>query len=880
MRKKHFILLLILLVFATVNGFSQSDLLSKKVSVNVKNEQLSVVLENINEKYNINFSFSNDLITEDIKVTLKAKNKPLKTVLKKLLNDKQIEFLVVENHVIIKKKKIEENSTSKNKKHTISGYIKDKETGELMIGATVYVKELVAGTITNAYGFYSITLPGGSYTLVYSFIGFNDVVIPIELNKNLKLDYGLNLNNEFLSEVIVEAEDDDEYLSNTQMSEIKMNSKSFQQIPSFMGETEVVKSLQLLPGIKSYGDGSTFFYVRGGERDHNLILIDEAPIYNPTHLLGFFSSFVPEAIKDVKIYKGDFPAMYGGRLSSLIDIKTKDGNKYKFGGNAGLGLFMSRFSLEGPIIKEKSSYFISFRKSNLKWLFSENPNQSLYFYDLNFKFNFKLGSKDRLFFSGYSGKDNFSNTGLGERNFGINWKNTATTLRWNHLFNDKLFSNTTLTASNYNYFLVISEKNNYYWNSKIANLCLKSDFTYYQTPELTIRFGMSITAHNFIPGKLELGDNQFRSSYPVISPKNASETALYMTNEQKLNDKVIISYGGRLTSWSNIGEATEYTFNEKYSPIDTIIYEKGERYHKYVNFEPRLSINYLLNSVSSVKAGYHKTCQYLQLLSNSISPFTSLEVWLPSGPSIKPQKAHQFSLGYYRKVKKHNIDISVESFYKSMKNQIDYKDHANMLLNPLVEGELRFGKAWSYGIEFMAKRDFGKLSGRISYTYSRVLRKIKDVNNDNVYPAFQDRPHDISFNFSYKLSKAWLLAANWVYSTGSAISVPTAFYYYNGYSLPVYGEKNNGRLPDYHRLDLLVKLNLNPNHKGSFRHDISFTLYNAYWRKNYISLNYNQTELSDGSFIVPGNLLNPSEYVPTSIYLLGAIPSITYNIVF
>ncbi len=882
MSKKYSVILSVLFLLFTNYAYNQNDLLHKKISIDIKNQPLPQVLDIISKKYDINFSYSNKLITDDIIVSIKEKKKTLQYVFDKMLKNHNIDYMVIENNIVFKKTEAKQEPSVKPKKnkYTVSGYLKDKATGELMISTSVYVKELHAGTITNSYGFYSLTLPEGEYNLIFSFIGYNDVIVPIKLNKDLHISQSLEFNDEFLSEVLVKANEDTDFLTGSQLSEVKMNAESFKTIPSFMGETEVVKSLQLLPGIKSYGDGSTFFYVRGGERDQNQILIDEAPVYNPTHLLGFFSSFVPEAIKDVKIYKGDFPANYGNRLSSVIDIKTKDGNMNTISGNAGFGLFMSRFSLEGPIKKQKSSFFVSYRRSNLKWLFNKKTNQNLYFYDFNFKFNIRISQKDRIFFSGYSGKDNYTTIGLEKNNFGLKWKNGASTLRWNHLFNEKLFSNITLTASNYDYFLVISEQNNEYWNSKIANLSLKSDFTYYQTPELTIKFGISFTAHEFIPGKLHLNDNQIRASYPVINPKNAGETVLYLTNQQKINNKINISYGGRLSAWRNIGQATEYVFNENYLPIDTFTYDKAVVYHKYLNLDPKINLNLKLNSTNSLKFGINKTSQYLQLLSNSISPFTSLEVWVPSGPNIKPQKALQYSAGYYKKVKKYNFNFALEGFYKTMKNQIDYKDHANMLLNPLIEGELRFGTAKAYGMEIMINRTFGKLTGITSYTYSRIFKKIKDINNNEPFPAFQDRPHSFSLNVSYKLSKAWTCSANWLYSSGSAISVPTAFYYYNGYSLPVYGQKNNGRLPDYHRLDIMIKLNLNPDHKGSFKHCLVFTLYNAYWNKNYISVNYNQVELENGTFTVPGNMLNSGEYVPTSIYLLGTIPSISYSLEF
>ncbi|MCK4662547.1 MAG: TonB-dependent receptor [Bacteroidales bacterium] len=860
--------------------FSQQINLDKKISITVKDKPLDEVLNEISVLGQINFSYSNEQIHRENKITINATDKTIKEILDEIFSDININYIIVENQIILKPLKDKPGKQKDDKEYTINGYIKDINDGETLIGATIYIEGTTIGTITNAYGFYSITLPKGNYKIVYSFIGYENIIIPVELIKNQNISIELEFDNSVLNEVIIIASEQENIIEKNQMSEINITPKTLNNLPGFIGEPDLIKSLQSLPGIKLFGDGSTSFYVRGGNLDQNLILIDEAPIYNPAHLLGFFSVFVPDAIKEIKIYKGDIPANYGGKLSSLIDIKTKDGNLKKFSAYGNYGLITGLLSVEGPIIKDKSSFFISARKSHIRWLIQKasGENSDLYFYDFNFKTNFKINNNNRLFLSCYSGKDYFSVPSGNDDSFGISWGNTAGTLRWNHLFSEKLFSNTTLYLSKYDYFLFTSVKNNDYWNSYIANISLKTDFTYYINLQNTLKFGAKFSGHYFNPGNLYIADTISQYA-PFVFNKQANENVLYCSNKQNINGKLSIRYGIRLLTWRNIGPTKVYIFDEKHNLKDTITPAEEEVFNTYFNIEPRLSIKYSVNNTSSFKASYGTTYQHLHLISNLISPFTSLEVWLPSGPNIKPQKAHQFVLGYFKKFPKKNFDFTIESFYKKMFNQIDYKDHAKMLLNPLIEGELRFGKAYSYGIELILNKSIGRLNGWISYTYSRIFKKIDGVNNNNKYPAFYDRPHDLSLSLTYKTLRRWLFSANWVYTTGAAITTPTGFYYYQGRSVPIYTVKNNDRLPDYHRLDLSATIDLNKPQK-KFKHSLTFSLYNAYARQNPLSINFNKTINSNNEIKIPANFYTNPYLITSKISLIGIMPAIIYKFKF
>ena len=664
--------------------------------------------------------------------------------------------------------------SDKTKKWTISGTIRDKSNGEALFGATIYVNELKTGTSSDVYGNYSITMMEGKYTLVFSYIGFVKEHIECDLTLNIRLNIELKPKQETLEEVEITSEKSDKNITRPEMSTFKMDIKTIQKIPSLMGEVDIIKAIQLLPGVQTVSEGTNGFSVRGGAPDQNLILLDDATVYNASHLMGVFSVFNNDAIKDVKLFKGDIPANYGGRLSSVLDIRMNEGNSKDFEITGGVGIIASRLTVEGPILKDKMSFIVSGRRTyaDLFLPLSSNKalqNNKLYFYDFNAKLNYRLNDNNTLFVSGYFGRDVFRN---GFAN--MKWGNQTGTLRWNHLFSKKVFSNFTFNYSDYLYNLGTpsGEVTSFEWNSRLQDLGLKGDLSYYLNTDNTIRFGGSVIYHMIDPGFAQgIGTESVFTEVHV--PHNYSfETAIYGDNEQKFGYHFIFKYGLRISMFQNIGPGTVYHFDSAFNDIDSTVYKQGVLYNTYAGLEPRLGLLYVLNDLNSFKASYSRTYQYLQLAQNS-TVGTPLDIWFPASPNVKPQVADQVAVGYFRNFRHNTIETSVEGYYKFMNHVIDFKDHAQLLLNPQLEGELRVGKAYSYGVEFLVRLNEKKLNGWISYTWSRTFRKIPEINSGNPYPAPYDKPNNIAVVVNYQISKRFNVSANWVYATGSAVTFPT-----------------------------------------------------------------------------------------------------------
>lgn len=758
-------------------------------------------------------------------------------------------------------------SWAQTNKYTISGYIKDGQTGETLIGASVAVKELTnVGTMANEYGFYSLTLPEGTYTFMVQSFGYVSQDTILALNSNIKMDFTLSEEIMELEEVVITTERKNENITQTQMGVEKLEMKEINKIPVLMGEKDVLKTMQLIPGIKSAGEGNTGFYVRGGGADQNLILLDEAPVYNASHLLGFFSVFNSDAIKDVTVYKGGMPAEYGGRLSSVIDIKMNEGNNKKFGASGGIGLISSRLAVEGPIVKEKGSFNIYGRRSYADLFLKLSPEEALrdsklYFYDLNAKANYWLNDNNRIFVSGYFGRDV-----LGFRDlFGFDWGNTTGTVRWNHFYNDKLFSNTSLIFSNYSYKIKINfNDNDIFITSKIRDYNLKQDFQYYANPRNKLKFGFNTIYHKIVPGEISLS-NASGDSEENFTNKYAWENAAYISHDLKLTPKLNFIYGIRLTAFSALGGGDFYDINSNGEITDTTTYGSGEFVKTYINPEPRFAVSYIINENSSVKAGFARTTQNLHLLSNSTSG-NPTDLWIPSSKYIKPEIADQVSLGYFRNFNKDKYQFSTEVYYKNLKNQIDFKNGAQLNFNETVETELLLGKGRAYGIEFFLKKKFGKLNGWIGYTLSRTERKFDQINDGNYFPAKQDRTHDISIVAIYELTPKWSLSATWVYNTGNAVTFPSGKYQVNGQVVNYYTERNGYRMPAYHRMDLGANWQVKKTEK--FESSWTFSIYNAYARANAYTISFRPSETDP----------TKTEAVQTTLFKL--VPSFTYNFKF
>ena len=763
--------------------------------------------------------------------------------------------------------------------YTLSGSVNDNENGEDLIGVNVTVKGLAGvGTTTNIYGFYSLSLPKGEYTIIYSFIGMADQTFQIDLTKNIRKDLELKSSSNKIDEVVISAEKENKNVTSTEMSVTRLDIKEVEMIPVLLGERDIIKTIQLMPGIKSAGEGSSGFFVRGGGADQNLILLDGAPVYNASHLMGFFSVFNSDAIKDVKLYKGAAPAEFGGRLSSVMDIKMKEGNSKKLAINGGIGLISSRLTIEAPIVKDKGSFLISGRRTyaDMFLLFSSDEkinSSSLYFYDLNLKANYRLGGNDRIFLSGYFGRDKF---GFGDK-FGFDWGNKTASLRWNHIFSEKLFSNTTLVYSDYSYEINVQD-GLVKINSSIVDYNLKQDFDYYLNKNNKIKIGGNVIHHTFKPGDIETNSDNFGDMH--IESRYSLESAAYISNEQKMGTKFTLTYGLRYTNFTQFGPGNIYSYNDYGDIIDSTEYGDWESVASYNGLSPRIAANFLINNKSSVKASLSRNYQYLHLLSNSTSG-TPLDVWMPSSNNIKPEIADQVALGYFRNFKDNLFEFSAEVYYKQIQNAVDYKVGAEVTLNAAAEGQLIYGEGRAYGLELLFKKRKGKFTGWISYTLARSEKVFDQINSGSWYPARQDRTHDISVVGMYQISERVNISGSWVYYTGNATTFPSGKYMVDGEIYNLYSERNGYRMPEYHRLDIgltwngkkhkyIVNLDtgLKEKVKKKFTSSWNFSVYNLYARENAYMITFQESE-SD-----------PNKTEAVQLALFKFIPSITYNFKF
>ncbi len=746
---------------------------------------------------------------------------------------------------------------------TISGTLKDATNGEDLIGASVSLKEKPSvGVVTNTYGFYSLTLPKGNYTLLFQFIGTATIEEKITLDKDIKINKELAPEAALIKEVVIKSEKENKNVSRNEMSVTKLDPKSIESVPVIFGEKDMIKTLQMTPGVKSAGDGNAGFYVRGGAADQNLILLDEAPVYNASHLLGFFSVFNSDALKDVTLYKGSAPAEYGGRGSSVLDIKMKDGNNKKFNASGGIGLIASRLTIEAPLQKDEGSFIISARRTYADLFLklssdSATRNTSLYFYDINAKANYKLGKRDRIFLSAYFGRDVLSTGGVG-----LNWGNYTGTLRWNHLFSDKLFSNSSFIFSNYDYQFNIGAAGATI-KASIQDVNFKQDFTFFPNSSNTIKFGFNAIHHTFLPTDLvATANSSFTSS--TTADKYAIEGGVYIQNDWKVNEKLGFQYGLRYSLFDYIGKGTAYTYNTEGVKTSTTTYGDGETIKYYGGFEPRVTGKYQLNDESSFKGGYTRNYQYMHLLNNTTTS-SPTDLWIPSSNNVKPQIVDQFSLGYFRNFNNNEFEFSVEGYFKNLQNQIDYRSGANLIFNSEYEGSLSYGKGIAYGAEFSLKKTKGDLTGWISYTLSRSLRQFDNINNGNYFPAKQDRIHDLAIVAIYKLNKKLTVSANWIFYTGDAATFPSGKYAIDGIAIPLYTERNGYRFPNYHRLD--IGLTLQAKQTPKFESSWNFSFYNAYNHQNAYTITFQQNKDTGAT-----------EALQTALF--GIIPSVTYNFKF
>lgn len=768
-------------------------------------------------------------------------------------------------------------------RYTISGIVTDNKTTETLIGVNVIVPELKNGTMTNEYGFYSITLDEGTYKIQISYLGFKTIIQTIDLNTDKTLNFRLEESTENLDEIVIIEDVEKLNIRKPQMSVNSLSIKTIKQLPVVLGEVDVIKSITLLPGVTNAGEGSSGFNVRGGSADQNLILLDEAIIFNSSHLFGFFSVFNPDAIKDIKLYKGGIPAKYGGRVSSVLDIYQKEGNNEEFHMNGGIGLVSSRLLAEGPIKKGKGSFLFAGRSSYAHlFLPIFDLDNTAYFYDLNTKLSYRLNDKNSIYLSGYFGRDVFEITDSFENTYG----NSVINFRWNHLFSDKLFSNLSLIYSDYDYDLKLSFVG-FDWESGIENFNAKYDFKHYISNDYKLEYGINSIYYRFNPGEIrpvgeDSGINRFK-----LTDKYAFENAIYIDAEHRLTENLSVSYGTRFSTFHRLGQ-NEVNIYQDNNPVifneELQVYEKAEsigtesfsRSHvleSFANLEPRASIAYQLNESSSIKGSYNRMSQYLHLLSNTSSP-TPLDVWAPSGQFIKPQILDQFAVGYFKSFNEDRYSLEVESFYKMIDNRIDYIDGADLIANNAIEQVILNGEARAYGLELLFKKNEGRLKGWLAYTLSKSEQRTPGrtpsetgINNGEWYNTPWDKTHDITLTGSYELNKKWNINTNFLYQTGIPATFPNGQYQFNGLTIPVYEARNSSRLTDYHRLDLSVNYNPNPDSKKKFKGEWVFSLYNLYNRRNATNITFRENRMSGRN-------------EATRFAIFGIVPSVTYNFQF
>lgn len=768
-------------------------------------------------------------------------------------------------------------------KFTISGIITDSKSNETIIGVTLKIEERNQFISTNEYGFYSITLPKGNYTLVSSYVGYNVKEEKVNLTENTKLNIKLEESSKELQEVVVTGDKVRANIRKPEMSVNKLSIATIKQMPVVLGEVDIIKSLLFLPGVTNAGEGQSGFNVRGGGADQNLVLLDEAAVYNSSHVFGFFSVFNPDAIKDLKLYKGGIPARFGGRASSVLDIYQKDGNSNKFSMNGGIGLITSRLLAEGPIVKEKGSFLVAGRGSYAHLFLKLTNNKNVaYFYDLNTKLNYKLNKNNNLFLSGYFGRDVFSLN----KTFSNTYGNSTLNLRWNHLFSDKLFSNLSVIYSDYYYGLTLDFVG-FDWTSGIQNYNIKYDFKHYLSDKTKLSYGLNGIYYNFNPGLIEPNNEQSSINRKQLDKKYAFEPAIYIDAEQKIDEKISISYGLRYSLFYRLGSSNvnyykdnnpvaydeELKIYEKAKPIATERVGSNKVIADYNYLEPRFAMSYEINKNQSAKISYNRMVQYLQLISNTASP-TPLDVWTPSDNYIKPQIADQIALGYFNNFKDDKYTLELETYFKGVQNRMDYIDGADLIANEAIEQVILNGKMRSYGLEMLLRKNTGAFTGWLAYTLSKSEQQTPGrtaievgINNGNWYRSAYDKTHNLAVTGSYKLNEKWTFGANFTLQSGQPVTYPTGKYVFQEITVPSYGARNEDRLPLYHHLDISATLTPRKNSSRNWKGEWVFSIYNLYSRKNAASISFRQNAET-----------GTNEAVKLSIF--GIVPSVSYNFKF
>lgn len=858
----HYLPILLCIFNAFMATGQESDPLEQLVQP--KGSTILEILQELEQTQQISFSYDQRNIPTG-KIRLSNEAQPLKSVLESMFESRGMSFKAIGRQVVI--------YPDPAKKTTINGKIRGADDGEYLPGATVYVEELGQGVVSNAYGFYSLTVPSGNYTLVFSYVGFEANRKPISATWNQTIDIELSIHVEQLTEIVVAAEKANENITNTSISHHKLQIQRIETMPALGGEADVLKGIQFLPGIQTANEGTTGFSVRGGGFDQNLILLDEAPVYNPAHSVGLFSVFNPDALKEVKVYKGGIPARYGGRLSSVVDIKMKEGNDKRLALKGSVGIVGSRLTVEGPV-SNKVSVLLSGRygyvgqtaKTLADWggISDYDQNAEVDFYDLNAKINVKLSDRDRLYISAYTGDDHFRNDAVFADNT-LDWSNQTGTLRWNRALGSRLFANLTFIYSDFDYAYVENHDiRNFKWTANFQQFGSKIDFDYYLSPQHELNFGVALTDHDFAPGNIEPSNESSIIEPFQLDVKRAIESGAYLSHQYKISNNLSAEYGLRFSSFHNIGPGSKYFLNEAGNTIigsDEVA--RGEVFNENFRLAPRATLTYLLSPQKSIKASYNRTYQYLHLVSNS-SVGLPTDVWLPVDNNIEPRSADQLALGYFANTPTNTYLFTVEAFYKHFGNVIDYKDNADLFLNNNIETEIRTGTGRAWGIEWLVEKKVGRLNGWVAYTLSKVTHQIDGANRDLEYAPRYDKRHNLSVVANYQLSDRWKLAANFSYVSGGGITVPLGFYNAAGRPYNYYSERNAYQLPDFHQLNISGTHSF--KNQGRWKSEVTLGVTNLYNRRNHFALYVDHQENARTRLL--------------KMYLFGLMPSINYNFKF
>ncbi|MBR4265194.1 MAG: carboxypeptidase-like regulatory domain-containing protein [Bacteroidales bacterium] len=871
----HFVLLLLILILPFKAMAQNGDNLNL-IDLSYKKETLKTILDDISLQSGLHFVYNTEQINDQIKIDIRVHKKDVDYVMNKISEILDFTYIKIEKQIILKPRK-EEISTPKDnfKTLTVSGYVRDEKSHEVLIGATVSIEGKNVGTSTNAYGYYTLPLKRGVYTLVFSYLGYKREYVSINLDGNVKIDKYLENTETYHEAISIHGEDKNTDVKETlTRSTSSINVKDFSQYSGLVLGSDLVGILATDHGITRLSDGSAFYSVRGGGKDQNLILIDEAPIYHPSHLFGFYSSVSGDAINAIEVFTSDFPLKYGGRLSSITDIRTRDGSLGKFQFSGEITPFTVSGMFEIPINKEKITSTINYRKSILRMfqglINREGDNN---FYDVNAKIHLKISDKNRLYLSYYASKDDYNDLETGF-NYAVDWRNIAATIRDYHVISNKIFMNNSAYIGQYNYWIFTNNEHSNYWTTSIRNLSFKTDFVHNLLPNITLRYGGEYSFHFFTPARLYTDNKKSNSG---LLTGNADNIISYLGAETKINDAVSFKIGARFNLWDNYGKAKSYYYSDRTMTWDTISYPKG-RFNYFVRIEPRAAIVLRASSNLSFKISAERNFQFLHTLSNSISPFTTLDLWVPSGNYFQPQSADNLTIDAMLRLR--DIYLTFCTYYKYSNNLTEYKLHANMLLNQTIENEFYLSRSESYGFEIAAEKKTGKLNIKTFYSYSHSRRftpelyKKKYISDNNI-------PHTLHIMVGYSFNKHITLKADWNFNTGIPYTKPVGFYYYEDYKIPYYGDRNNARLPNYHKMNVALEWHLQSlSHKimKNFSHSLTFSVYNVYNRTNFVMVSYNKIKTASGEYVVPSNYMKDNQFVATGLSLPGIMPFISYKL--